>query len=59
MSSAVTTLNTEQLSADIQSFFAEHPIPQAGKTLDQVLERQLVNTELRKREASTLSASLR
>jgi puromycin-sensitive aminopeptidase len=58
MSSAVTTLNTEQLSADIQSFFAEHPIPQAGKTLDQVLERQRVNTELRKREAGTLSAFL-
>lgn len=59
MSSAVTTLNTEELSADIQSFFVEHPIPQAGKTLDQVLERQRVNTELRKREANTLSASLR
>ncbi len=32
--------------ADVQSFFAEHPIPQAAKTLDQVLERQRTNAAL-------------
>ena len=36
--------------ADVQSFFSEHPIPQAAKTLDQVLERQRVNAALRERE---------
>lgn len=58
MSSAVSTLNTQKLSADIQTFFAEHPIPQAGKTLDQVLERQRVNTDLRTREENVLTSAL-
>ena len=38
----------------MQGFFAEHPIPQAAKTLDQVLERQRVNAALREREAERL-----
>ncbi len=44
--------------ADVQSFFAEHPIPQGAKTLDQVLERQRVNAALRAREQDRLSESL-
>ncbi len=36
--------------ADVQGFFAEHPIPQAAKTLDQILERQRVNAAARARE---------
>ena len=54
----VKFLNTPQLEADVQSFFAEHDIPQAAKTLQQVLERQRVNTALRSREEKPLSAAL-
>jgi puromycin-sensitive aminopeptidase len=58
MASAVTTLNSPEMGAAVQSFFSEHPIPQALKTLEQVLERQRVNVALRARESETLAASL-
>ena len=54
----VKLLNTPQLEADVQSFFAEHPIPQAVKTLEQVLERQRVNVALRQREEEPLTRAL-
>ena len=54
----VKFLNTSDLEADVQAFFAEHDIPQAAKTLQQVLERQRVNTALRSREEKSLSAEL-
>ncbi|MEI2806794.1 MAG: hypothetical protein V9G18_12890 [Albidovulum sp.] len=46
--------------ADVQGFFAEHPIPQGVKTLDQVLERQRVaNAPLPcTREADRLATAL-
>jgi hypothetical protein len=46
------------MEADIQSFFSEHPIAQAGKMLDQVLERQRVNTDLRRRESGIVADAL-
>ena len=52
------TLNTPELLADVQAFFAEHAIPQAAKTLEQVLERQRVNAALRSREGQTLFNAL-
>jgi len=58
MASSVTTLNTESLEADVQAFFTEHPIAQAGKMLDQVLERQRVNVTLRQRESSVVQRAL-
>ena len=42
----------------MQAFFAEHPIQQAAKTLDQVLERQRVNAALRAREHDRFAAAL-
>ena len=54
----VKLLTGDTVSADVQSFFAEHAIPQSAKTLDQVLERQRVNTALRTREADRLGTSL-
>jgi puromycin-sensitive aminopeptidase len=44
--------------ADVQGFFAEHPIPQATKTLEQLLERQRVNAALRAREEEPLTSAL-
>jgi len=58
MASAVTTLNSPEMGAAVQSFFSEHPIPQATKTLEQVLERQRVNVALRARESENLTSSL-
>jgi hypothetical protein len=51
-------LTSDVASADVQSFFSEHEIPQSAKTLDQVLERQRVNASLRRRESNRLASEL-
>jgi len=52
-------LLTDDLSAvDVPEFFAEHTIPQAVATLAQVLERQQVNTSLRRRVSHTFANGL-
>ena len=58
MVGSITTLTTPHLVADVQGFFSEHPIPQAAKTLEQLLERQRINADLRAREADALAAAL-
>jgi puromycin-sensitive aminopeptidase len=58
MVSSVRLLTDEAVAADVQAFFAEHPIEQAAKTLEQILERQRVNTALRARETSRFAAAL-
>jgi puromycin-sensitive aminopeptidase len=59
MVDAVKTLNRPADVADIQAFFSEHPIEQAAKTLEQILERQRVNAAMREREQDALGAALR
>jgi len=54
----VKLLDTPQVGADARAFFAEHPIPQSAKTLDQVLERHAVNIALRARESEVLTERL-
>jgi puromycin-sensitive aminopeptidase len=49
MIETVKTLDRPTDVADVQSFFSEHPIEQAAKTLEQTLERQRVNGEVRAR----------
>ncbi len=58
MVDTVRLLNTPELVDEAASFFADHPIAQAAKTLDQVLERQRVNTAMRSREAAPFAAFL-
>ena len=58
MASGVRLLNTPEAVDDVQSFFAAHPIAQAAKTLEQILERQRVNAALRSRDADRLAADL-
>jgi len=58
MIDSVQQLTTPELVDDVASFFAEHPIPQAAKTLDQILERQRVNAALRTRDGALLARSL-
>ncbi len=55
MVESITYLSTPELVDDTTSFFADHPIQQATKTLEQLLERQRVNTRLRMREADVTS----
>ena len=59
MVDTVKTLNRPTDVADIQAFFSEHPIEQAAKTLEQILERQRVNAAMREREQDVLAAALR
>jgi puromycin-sensitive aminopeptidase len=51
MIDSISYLSTPELVDDTSSFFADHPIEQATKTLEQVLERQRVNMGLRLRES--------
>jgi puromycin-sensitive aminopeptidase len=44
--------------ADVQAFFAEHPIEQAAKTLEQILERQRVNADVRARNEDSVRYAL-
>jgi puromycin-sensitive aminopeptidase len=52
MVESITHLSMPELVDDTAAFFAEHPIEQAAKTLDQLLERQRVNMRLRLRETA-------
>ena len=56
MVETVRTLDRPEDVVDVQGFFAEHPIPQGQKTLEQILERQRVNAEVRGRNESSLRA---
>ena len=55
----VKSLSTPEAVADVQGFFAEHPIKQSVVTLAQVLERQRVNAGVREREAEVFAKMLR
>ncbi len=54
----VKTLNSAAAVADVQGFFAEHPIKQSMNTMNQVLERQRVNAAVREREADGFADAL-
>ena len=57
MCEGVTALDTPELEADVRAFFADHPVPAAGKTLDQHLERQHIAVVFKQREASNLATA--
>jgi puromycin-sensitive aminopeptidase len=57
MCEGVTALDTPELEADVRAFFASHPVPAAGKTLDQHLERQHIAVVFKLREASALATA--
>ncbi len=50
----VTRLTRPQEYADVSGFLTEHPIPQAAKRVEQVLEREAINVALREREEPAL-----
>jgi puromycin-sensitive aminopeptidase len=58
MIDTVQLLDRPAQVADVQAFFSEHPIEQAAKTLEQILERQRVNAGVRARNEPALTAAL-
>jgi puromycin-sensitive aminopeptidase len=58
MVDAVRLLNRPDLVDDTTRFFADHPIAQGAKTLEQILERQRVNSALRSREHQRFGEAL-
>jgi puromycin-sensitive aminopeptidase len=58
MVESVRLLTTPELVADVQSFFEQHPIDQAAKTLEQILERQRVNAAFLARDGAALATAL-
>jgi hypothetical protein len=59
MIDTVQLLDRPAQVADVQAFFSEHPIEQAAKTLEQILERQRVNAGVRAHNEPALTAALR
>jgi NAD(P)-dependent dehydrogenase (short-subunit alcohol dehydrogenase family) len=53
----VGRLTRPEEQADVAAFLAEHPLPQASKRIEQVLERQGVNVALRQREEPVLATA--
>jgi puromycin-sensitive aminopeptidase len=47
-----------EVADDVQGFFAEHPVPQAAKTMEQHLERLRVNVAFATREHAALATAL-
>jgi puromycin-sensitive aminopeptidase len=58
MLEGITALDRPGDLAATRAFFAEHPVPQGAKTLEQLLERQGVQVALRQREADRLQRFL-
>jgi hypothetical protein len=58
MAEGVRALSDPAVAQDVLAFFAEHPLPQATKTMAQHLERLRVNVAFREREHAALGAAL-
>ena len=56
MVEGVTSLATPELEADVKHFFATHEVKQAGKHIEQHLERLHMSVLFRQREAASLKA---
>jgi hypothetical protein len=44
-----------EVAADVKSFFAEHPLPEASRALEQKLELLDANVKLRERETERVT----
>ncbi len=58
MCEGVTGLVSSELQDDVVAFFATHKVPQAGKTIDQHIERLRTAVRFRQREAQNLERYL-
>jgi puromycin-sensitive aminopeptidase len=58
MVEGITAISTPELAAEATAFFAGRTVPNAGKRLEQHLERMQINVDLRRREEQNLAAYL-
>jgi puromycin-sensitive aminopeptidase len=58
MLEGITLLADPEVAAEIEAFFAQHPVPQGTLTLHQHLEKLRVNVALHAREAETFARGL-
>lgn len=58
MLAGVRGLSQPELAQEVAAFFDTHPVPQAGRQLDQHLEKLRVQVALRERESARLVAEL-
>lgn len=58
MLEGIRTTTDATTAASIEAFLAEHPVPQAGPTIDQHRERMRASVALRAREGGALAAAL-
>jgi puromycin-sensitive aminopeptidase len=58
MLEGITMLADAEVAAEIEAFFAQHPVPQGALTLQQHLEKLRVNVALHAREAETFARGL-
>ena len=54
MCEGISALATPELEAQVTAFFADHPVPQAGKMMDQHLEKLRVAVACQQRESENL-----
>jgi len=58
LAEGIRALTEPSVAQDVLAFFAEHPVPQAAKTMEQHLERLRVHVAFRERERDALAAAL-
>lgn len=58
MITGIRTVSDAELAASIESFLADHPVPQATKAFTQHIERMHVTTALAARESARLAAAV-
>lgn len=51
----IPALSQPEVAADVKGFFAEHPLPEASRTLEQRLELLDANVKLRERETNEVT----
>jgi puromycin-sensitive aminopeptidase len=56
MCEGITALVTPELEADVKDFFANHPVKQGAKTMEQHLEKLTIAVTCKQREAANLEA---
>jgi puromycin-sensitive aminopeptidase len=52
----ISLLSHPEVAADVKAFFAEHPLPEASRSIEQNLEKLDANVRLRRRETPVVSA---
>jgi hypothetical protein len=52
----ISALSQPEVAADVKGFLAEHPLPEAARSIEQNLEKLDANVHLRERETPVVTA---